>query len=478
MNVIRDCIHVFNKKAISDKDFIYEVDVVIIILSIFMLRLPIALGYRDNFIYRGLGIIPIFVTLLFNISFIKRNRIRIIVDKKVLLIYSLFSIIWIQAILRTAFDEINLNTIFFVQNLLTFAILGGFVFSSFWASTDPVQQLRIKKGLVYAFGLYITVNITFYLLGIDAQDLIYLADYPAQMLSMVAGKHYRVLFPMADGINSFGLLAGAVLVGHFEILKSQLGKVEKIIVALLIGECFFVIFLTDSRGALISSILMVLILHLPRRVFIITRWSPFVISLIPLLIILFAPSLLSAVPSWLTRPKSEWVSSHNINAGPICQQFDNQFDGVLSNRPFIWSSVIRELSNFKPIYLVGYGFRGQVISNISESYSCLFSSFKYNLLAPAHNIWLQLILDIGYFGFVVTISLIYYLIVNLTKLRYFDGRCAYVTLIGILLYVLLIGSIESSLSPDFYGVFILLIYICVSNLKHLPDQTTEQEIFQ
>jgi hypothetical protein len=463
---------------ISDKEFIYIINRIIIILSIFLLRLPIALGYRYNIIYRSIVLILIFVTLIFNVAFIHRNHIKISLDKYGLVIFSLFILFWIQALLRFAFHEINFDTFFSIYYLFTFLILGFFVFTAFWANPEPAQIFHLKKSLIYAFGLYITMNVILFVIGIDPKDQIYLATYPSQMLGYFHIQSNRILFPMADGINAFGLLAGAVAVGDFQLLKLPVGRTEKIILIFLLVECFCIIILTDSRGALLFSILSVMIISLPRKLFRFIRWSPFIISFLPLLLVTFLPNILSTTTSWLNRPRSEWGINEPTNSNQNCQELLNISSRTLSNRPIIWSSVIGELKNFTMIQLVGYGFRGQVISNISESYSCLFASFSDSLLASAHNIWLQLILDIGYIGLIITIGLILYLNLRLTRIiSSHGGEFLFTSLVNILLYILLIGSLEAPISPDFFCLFSLVIFISLSTFTIKSEiSDTEQVI--
>ena len=456
--------------TLSDKKFIFIIDLSIIIFSVFLLRFPIALGYRSNVVYRGLGVIPIFVTLLFNISFVRKNNLKIKLDKKVLLLLGLFVAFWIQGSIRSALHFMSFDIFYFIENLFAFLTLGFFVAFAFFANPKPEHQTQLRKGLIYAFGLYITLNLVFYLLGIDSHDLIYLARYPTQMLDLLGIESYRVLFPMADGINSFGLLAGATLVGHFQLLKSQSGKLEKIIVFIVLLVCFLVILLTDSRGAFLFSILSIVLITLPRKVFTFVRWSPFLISALPVVVIIFAPNLLSATPSWLNRPKSEWTDTQGARSERSCPESIMITSGVLSNRPIIWEIVLDELKNFNLIHIVGYGLRGQVVSNISESYACLFASYSYNLLASSHNIWLQLILDIGYIGLIITLLLPVFLILKVTRLSFFvHNNYGYIALLNILLYIILIGSLEAPLSPDFYEIFILLIFVSISSLIVIPN---------
>jgi hypothetical protein len=464
--------------SLPDHDFIYQINKVIIILSIFLIRLPIALGYRYNIVYRGLGIIPVVATVIFNILFIHRNHTELRVDKKGFVVFSLFIIIWIESILRSAFHEISFDTFYFIQNLIDILMLIVFVITALWANPDPVRQFQLKKGLLFAFGLYISMNVVFYFIGIDAHDSIYLTSYPSQMLGFLHIKASRVLFPMADGINGFGLLTGAVLVGHFRLLNTNVWKKEKIISFCLVVICVFVILLTDSRGALVFSIISILIMYFHQKFYKLIRWSPIIFPFISLFVVFLASKFTVNIPSWLVRPNSSWSNSQITYSNQLCQELLHQTNGIFSNRPVIWSVVLSELMDIKPIHLVGYGFRGQVMSNISANYSCLFSSYTDSLLASAHNIWLQFVLDVGYLGLIMTMGLLYYLLLHLPGLISISKGYFYLAIEGILLYILFIGTIEAPLSPDFFCIFIMVIFICLATLIRDSDQTTNKEIMK
>jgi hypothetical protein len=454
--------------TLSPKKFIFYIDLLTLVFSIIFVRFLIALGYRYDLIFRGIGTIPILAALILNLHYIRKNRIKIEVDKKIFLLTAVFMFIWIQGILRSALNVINFNTIYFIQNLISFLLLGLFVAFAFIANPEIEQRKQLRKGLVYAFGLYIVINLVFYLLGIDTHDPIYLTRYPAQMLNLIGIKSYRVLFPMADGINSFGLLAGAVLVGHYQLLKLHTRIVEKIAIFFAVLVCFIVILLTDSRGALLFSIISIAILYLSKNIFKYIRWSPFFISSLPIFILIFAPGIFSTEISWLNRPRSEWTNDQGSNLNQDCQQALANSSGMLSNRPIIWRSVVDELSHFKLIYVVGFGQRGQVVSDISERYACLFASYSYNLSASTHNIWLQSILDIGFIGLIITVLLLVNLILKITSQIDSDGNSGHKALLNILLYIILIGSIEAPLSPDYFTIFVFFIYITVSVFTSIP----------
>jgi len=159
-------------------------------------------------------------------------------------------------------------------------------------------------------------------------------------------------------------------------------------------------------------------------------------------------NLLEDSTSWLNRSKSEMIEAQEVGSEQSCQTLISSSSGALTNRTIIWKFVVNDLEKFKIIHLVGYGFRGQIYS-------------------PSHNFWLQLILDIGYFGVIITIVLLVYLILKLTRLFVIERDYGYFAFLNILIYLISVGSLESSISPDWHSTFILLIFIAVSILpKH------------
>jgi hypothetical protein len=455
-------------RNITDKKYIYIIDVVVIISSIFLIRFPIALGYRYNFFFRGIGLSPILFALFLNIIYILKNDIKIQIDKKLLLLFSLFLLVWIQAIIRTAFISTIIDALFIIGNLLAIFTLGLFIFVSYYAHQDLDQQMLLRKGVIYACGLYVTLNLVFYFIGIDSHDQLFLTKFPSQMLNLLGVKTYRVLFPMTDGLNNFGSLAGVTLIGHFQLLKSHSTKVEKVLICIVLIACLSAILMTDSRGALLFSIGSIILVSIPKNLFNFLRWSPFIISILPLLLIAYAPGILSNTTSWTNRPSSGWTGNQAAISNGACQEAVEKSAGVLTNRPIIWESINNELKDIKMIQLIGYGYRGQVVSSVSDSYSCLFASYSNPKNASAHNIWLQTILDIGYIGLIICLALLLYLILKLTKLNYMTGHHIYFALLNILLYIILIGSLESPLSPDYFGIYSLVIIITISAIIALP----------
>ena len=353
--------------------FLLQLNFWLIILSLTLLRLPIAFGYRNDFFFLHIGIIPFLAGLLINLFFLKSRAIKTHNFSVFFILFILFCIFWTIAFLRTALSNISFETFFILGQLFTLWTLGGFFFLSIINVSNQKDFLQLIKAAFYAFGLFVIVNLCLYLIGVNPNNNIYLINYPAQMLSLINIKFSRVLFPMASGINSYGIMVGVTMVGLAMLLKQKSSNFEKTAVILFILSCLVSILLTDSRGALVFGLLTLVIMNLPWKFFRVARWIPFLVSISAITLFTISPQFLQGPLSYLNRSSMRDESLQITGEITECKVLLDSTNGVLSNRPIIWHIGIEEIRLFKPIHLVGYGFRGQVVSNVSTQYSCLFS---------------------------------------------------------------------------------------------------------
>ena len=455
---------VSNRKTQFSVGSILKLNFWLIVLSLTLLRLPIALGYRTDLNYLYLGIIPYIWGILVNVAFLKHNNSKIPVNKRFLLLVSLFFVIWLVAFLRSAFRDFSYGTFYILSLVVTLAIFGIFLFLAFRIGALQSRISELKKAVVLSLGFYVMSNLIFFLVGIIPPDTIYLTDFPAQILSMIGIKTHRVLFPMTSGINYYGSLVGVTLLGLSLILKIAVSRFEKLVIILMILSCFISLFLVDSRGAIIITCISILMAILPWKVFLIARWFPFFLSTIIVVAFTFIPGFLEDPMSKLNRPELEMKTENSSTAESDCNLFNKNTSGVLSNRPIIWKAGFDELSNFKPIHLIGYGFRGQVASGVSRNYVCLFTSIVISEFASLHNIWLQTIIDVGYLGLIITITLLISLLVWVcqrlsTRFNHYDYA-----LLCMMLMIISIGTLEASFQPDFQELFIFLFFLLISQV--------------
>jgi O-antigen ligase len=146
--------------------------------------------------------------------------------------------------------------------------------------------------------------------------------------------------------------------------------------------------MVDNRGGLFMIIVAVSITQLfwHRR-----KIAVLVPLAIPFVYILIAVILLSTELSNLTDTLSRSKS-------------DAQ---TLGGRGIIWIQVLDELSNFKPIHLVGYGMYGQQTSELSYGYLKIFSDYLTDTpeRMSVHSGYLQTLIDFGYIGLILIMIL-------------------------------------------------------------------------
>jgi hypothetical protein len=439
--------------------FLLQLNFWLIIISLTLIRLPVAFGYRNDFFFLHIGIIPFLAGLLINLVFLSRQAEKTRNFSAFFIFYLLFCFFWTVAFLRTALATLTLDTFFILGQLFIIWTLGGLFFLSILNVSNQKDLLRLIKAALYSFGVYVMVNLGLYLVGINPGNDFYLIKYPAQMLSLINIESSRVLFPMASGINSYGIMVGATLVGLAMLLKSKLSIFEKAMVLFFILSSLVSILLTDSRGALVFSIFTLVIMNLQWKLFRIARWIPFLVSIGAITIFTFSPQTLHGSLSFMNRPSMREESQQITGEISECKALLDSTNGVLSNRPIIWHFGIEELRFFKPIQLVGYGFRGQVISKVSTQYACLFSSQLRSNFASLHNIWLQLAFDLGYFSFLVILPLLILAIKMIDMISLQSNTLEFPALIAILLAIISMGSMEASLSPDYIELFILELFV-------------------
>jgi hypothetical protein len=433
----------------------------LVVFSLSIYRLPIAFGYRFSFLAFFIGIIPYAAGIVFNVLVILKRKKRAALNKRNFIILCFFAVLWILALMRTFSKESNFDALLTLGILASWLVLGLFIFLVFLL-TDEYHHFELIGAMIYGLGFYVFLNLAMYFFGINPPGSLYLADYPAQMLSIVGISKYRVLFPMASGINSFGTVSGAGLVGLFFLFKKSTNKLERSLLFFLLVFCLLAILLTDSRGALIFSLMTIGLFLLPKKVFCYARWIPFLISIFILLIIVIPSGFFTNWLPDLDRPASVWENSDEIDVNDQCERYLAASEGLFSNRSIIWRFAINDLGSFNIQQLIGFGFRGQYYSGLNANYACLFKSYAFPQFASLHQNWLQLVFDIGYLGLLFTLALLVLMVRELSEFNSLSTISENFSLASILCYIVLSGSLEAIITPDAMELFLTLTFILIS----------------
>jgi hypothetical protein len=435
---------------------IFWVNYWFILFGLIVFRLPVAFGFRYDLGVRFLFLVPYLGLIVISLKCLTDSRIKIHLNNRVLVYGMAFMLLEIIGLIRTALGELSFNTFRIAFYLFSYIVLGAVVFTALVVCNGNWElQARIRTAVLYSFGLYVTLDLILHLAGVNQPYNIYLTKYPAQLASLFGFSVYRVLFPTADGINAFGILSGLTFSALGTLAVSSRGAREKCLAGLMAFSSLIVMIMTDSRAAILFSFVVIGLVFLNPRFSLITRWIPFLVSLMPLIFILNLP--ISRGLSWMNRPDIPWEPLPD--QARECEALLQRADGTLSNRPLIWEVAFDEFKHPSPMHIVGYGYRGHVVSGLSMRYSCLFQSYALPELASVHNIWLQILVDLGYIGLFIVATLCVLLIGKLLSLFNARGDPTLLSLLASLLFILCEGSLDSALTPDTYGNFIMFLYI-------------------
>ena len=116
---------------------------------------------------------------------------------------------------------------------------------------------QMYRYIFYSLQLYILVNFILYILGYVGNNF---SIYATRMGFLARVFPNRVFYALAPGINSFGIISGAALcmsvVFFLDKIKQQ--SANKVLWLLLVLLNLFVMLSTDSRGALLGSVLVLI----------------------------------------------------------------------------------------------------------------------------------------------------------------------------------------------------------------------------
>ncbi|MBN2389056.1 MAG: O-antigen ligase family protein [Anaerolineales bacterium] len=456
---------------------LYYVDYWLIIFSLLLLRLPIAFGHRYDLVSRLDELVPFILLIIYKLILFGKKVPRPAGKRTDLIVIALWGGLWAIAFGRSAIALSGYQTLFVLIKLTRLLVVGIFLYLAFANAFLLGRLEQLARAFLYGLGLYLLVNVLLYSIGVHPGAGIYLANYPAQMLSWLGISTDRVLFPMADGINNFGIFSGLVLVVLFPQLLSQHRPRDIAVVVLFLLGAVSVLLLADTRGAVVFAGLTIVLALLPPHWFKRLQWLPFLISLLPVMILVVAPGLYSNEITWLSRGETQWHDPARVgDTLSECATSLENASGSLSNRPLIWRVVLDDLAAPRWIHLVGYGYRGQMVSGVSDLYRCLFASYHFPELATAHNLWLQSAMDVGYIGMIVTLGLMVVLLRNFTDGWQGGGIPVHKSTALGLIYILCAGSLEALFSMDFseISIFILYAVALVMNGSHKAHETIER----
>jgi O-antigen ligase len=266
---------------------------------------------------------------------------------------------------------------------ITLMALTVFGFIAMLEETDDRERYARLRALLYAPCVYVALNIALHIAHIGSKHTLLDGSNigEAQILSFIGFAQQRVVFPMAGGLNDFGVIAGLAATTSLVLLWMDRGR--RGIPALAFAASVFALLLVDSRGpvvfALVAAFLSVYALR-------------FTIGL-PLLVPI-APAFVLTAVGYLADSSSVGVFS----------RASGDFS-TATGRSDVWGQVFSFLTGDADFghLMIGWGGFGHLTSTVSYSYAYVFGRQSPEL-ATSHSFVLQTILDIGVAGVLVAIA--------------------------------------------------------------------------
>ncbi|MBU6158093.1 MAG: O-antigen ligase family protein [Bacteroidetes bacterium] len=410
---------------------IYSLIFIIVLLSFRLIS--------DNFIFQSLSII-----LLGSFNFYLLHKLKF---KKIFISPFLFtmSFIVLIGIFRTNKPQLSFG----------YTMYSGIEFMLFFLSLilHYAWIFKNKKVLFFEllffyiilpFGVYAFLNLAFWASGINLDIQQDLSIGKALMLANIGINIDRVQFPLVSGINSFASVVGMVF--FLSITYVFYSSKNRILVFSIIICLIAILFLLDSRASLLFPVfvfaLVWIIRHFNFKKFL------YAIPLMPIilpLLFLFVLKLLENynIFNFMTRDTEEITS--------------------VNGRLTVWLFSLIEISNFKPIHLIGYGEYGHYISGVSKFWSYLFGRWKNSELITPHNSTLIVFFDYGYIGLLFFMLMIREIVQLIQKLWNDDDKFAN-ALLGFILYFIFIGITESFFGMYFQNALFVFLSVVILSI--------------
>ncbi|MBC7405208.1 MAG: hypothetical protein H7252_05945 [Cytophaga sp.] len=325
-----------------------------------------------------------------------------------------------------------------VGNLQRYILLFLF-FLSIWLTTPNQNIHHILLALLMSPGVLVLVNLILFAVGVgnQAADDVRASGLQSSLLSIIGISSPRVVFPLTNGINGFGSLAGmAVVIG---VLGSHIKKNGYLTIFHIIATmgALIAIAMLDSRGALAAAVLTCILLILFKNIAYKHTFKIIIFSgTLPFLILLVLPYLPISDAINMVSRQSSFDAGH----------------ALLTGRPLVWDAAWRELSQLMPLHFIGFGTHGQSISGVSSYYGYQIGGGRHALRMHLHNFDLQTIFDIGYFGLGLVFLLLWRLIDVCRSIIIKFGFLGYI-LLAFFIYGGLQGATEAVPSHSYLEMY-------------------------
>jgi O-antigen ligase len=266
--------------------------------------------------------------------------------------------------------------------------------------------------------LYVTVNIVALFVGIHGE-----ARGSAIMLRTLGIDWERTHFLLSDGWNSFGVLAGASMLVGMVLLHYRWSLAIIGIAVAVIGGLG--ILLVDSRGALVSVVIVLIVTAIllrvrPRLLVLVPVLAPMAVPIVIALLFLYDPTLILGI---FAR--------------------DGEEESLASGRIAIWGLGIDALMRDPLGFLVGYGTYGSRVVGLDPIIASeLVLSDEQAEGLTMHNGYIQYVMDRGVIGLGILVAF---------QVRVFQS--------------LVLEASNSKSLPIYLTLFIMTFYAFIANVE-------------
>lgn len=307
---------------------------------------------------------------------------------------------------------------------VTLVVFGLTVF--FQPRSSQQRILLLGAGLI-SIPVLMVLNLALLGAGVPSGGFMYSQDpWPmSRLLASVGITASATLFPLASGVNGYGSVAGAGMCVGCILALGHRWSVSRLALALLWGLlCVGIIFMIDSRGALVFSILsvlLILVMPLNRRPLL--KWLAASGLLLPPLMLL----TINLMPG-------SWINQLGLGEETTVRE--------LSGRAAIWSSAVDELESPSWQHFTGYGYAGHAVSGLADRYGLARTRSAEQAFVGLHNVYLQAVFDTGYLGAALLAVILFTLLRRLAQMGQKIRSPFIDSLLGFVVFLALLGSLD------------------------------------
>ena len=381
-----------------------------------------------------------------------------LVNVKGMVLFLLLLSLFIISLFRThSFLNTNLSI---VKNASIIILMPLFLYLFYQYENENQRHRSIESQfimlIINVLGFFCIVNVLSFILNPTFDSS------AATTLRFIGINTRRILFTLNPSIHPgiIGALGGYLFVLSTSYLKHIKNYSSRVKIRLYIYAIagIVIVLMSDSRTILFSSFLCVGGLYFLSSINKLSLLR-YIIWIIPFSNIIFMSAM-------------QYTASTSV-ASSISRN-DGADIATGNSRKFIYMAANKELADFKPIHMIGFGEYGPYAAGLTKYYlteKFFKESEKEKLISSVtHNTGLQVIFDIGYIGLTIYLLLLSTLFNQLNKMNN-QGQASILPLAYLITYIIILGTSETYFGNyttiHNYLFFSLTFFIVISYNNHL-----------